>query len=178
MHPAAAYLRSSRGTVDRNLRGGPGMNIFVFGSSILSSYWNGAATYYRGIYKELHRLGHRITFAEPDAFGRQQHLDPGDYSYVRFDRLCSGRRFTAAADASRRSRPRNQTQRHRHPRPGIGSAGTRLPPGGKCNRVLGCRCTGNAFPHLARSRRSLSQSHRALRRHLHLRRRTARDRAV
>ncbi len=58
------------------------MNIFVFGSSILSSYWNGAATYYRGIYKELHRLGHRITFAEPDAFGRQQHLDPGDYSYV------------------------------------------------------------------------------------------------
>jgi spore maturation protein CgeB len=58
------------------------MNIFVFGSSIVSSYWNGAATYYRGIYKELHRLGHHITFAEPDAFERQQHLDPGDYSYV------------------------------------------------------------------------------------------------
>lgn len=59
------------------------MNIFVFGSSILSSYWNGAATYYRGIYKELERIGHQITFAEPDAFDRQQHLDPGDYSYVR-----------------------------------------------------------------------------------------------
>src|SRR5215472_1151889 len=58
------------------------MKVFVFGSSILSSYWNGAATYYRGIYKELHRLGHRITFAEPDAYGRQQKRDAGDFSYV------------------------------------------------------------------------------------------------
>ena len=44
------------------------MKIFVFGSSITSSYWNGAATYYRGIYKQLHALGHQITFAEPDAY--------------------------------------------------------------------------------------------------------------
>lgn len=58
------------------------MRIFVFGSSILSSYWNGAATYYRGIYKYLSRRGHDITFAGPDAYGRQQHLDSGDYSYV------------------------------------------------------------------------------------------------
>jgi Uncharacterized protein conserved in bacteria len=58
------------------------MNIFVFGSSITSSYWNGAATYYRGIYSNLARLGHRITFAEPDVYGRQQKRDPGDYSYV------------------------------------------------------------------------------------------------
>lgn len=58
------------------------MNIFVFGSSITSSYWNGAATYYRGIYKQLHALGHHITFAEPDAYGRQQKRDPGDFSYV------------------------------------------------------------------------------------------------
>lgn len=58
------------------------MNIFVFGSSILSSYWNGAATYYRGIYKYLARRGHCITFAEPDAFGRQQHKDVGDFSFV------------------------------------------------------------------------------------------------
>lgn len=58
------------------------MNIFVFGSSIVSSYWNGAATYYRGIYKHLARRGHRITFAEPDAYGRQQHRDAGDFSYV------------------------------------------------------------------------------------------------
>jgi spore maturation protein CgeB len=58
------------------------MRIFVFGSSITSSYWNGAATYYRGIYKQLHALGHRITFAEPDAYGRQQNRDGGDFTYV------------------------------------------------------------------------------------------------
>jgi len=58
------------------------MNIFVFGSSITSSYWNGAATYYRGIYKQLHALGHRVTYAEADAYGRQQNRDAGDFSYV------------------------------------------------------------------------------------------------
>ena len=58
------------------------MNIFVFGSSIVSCYWNGAATYYRGIYKYLARRGHTIVFAEPDAYGRQQHRDGGDTSYV------------------------------------------------------------------------------------------------
>jgi spore maturation protein CgeB len=58
------------------------MKIFVFGSSITSSYWNGAATYYRGIYKELHRRGHEITFAEPDAYGRQERRDAVDCSFV------------------------------------------------------------------------------------------------
>ena len=58
------------------------MKIFAFGSSIVSSYWNGAATYYRGCYKYLARLGYHITFAEPDAYGRQQHRDAGDFSYV------------------------------------------------------------------------------------------------
>ena len=51
------------------------MKIFVFGSSITSSYWNGAATYYRGIYKYLHKLGYDITFAEPDIYRRQQNRD-------------------------------------------------------------------------------------------------------
>ncbi len=59
------------------------MKIFAFGSSIVSSYWNGAATYYRGCYKYLARMGHEITFAEPDAYGRQQHRDSDDFSYVR-----------------------------------------------------------------------------------------------
>ena len=59
------------------------MKIFAFGSSIVSSYWNGAATYYRGCYKYLSRMGHEITFAEPDAYGRQQHRDADDFSYVR-----------------------------------------------------------------------------------------------
>src|SRR5947209_5129537 len=59
------------------------MNIFVFGSSIVSSYWNGAATYYRGCYKYLAHRGHSITFAEPDAYGRQQHRDTDvDLSFV------------------------------------------------------------------------------------------------
>jgi spore maturation protein CgeB len=58
------------------------MKIFVFGSSIVSSYWNGAATYYRGCYKYLARLGHEITFAEPDAYGRQEHRDDADVSFV------------------------------------------------------------------------------------------------
>ncbi len=58
------------------------MKIFAFGSSIVSSYWNGAATYYRGCYKYLARLGYDITFAEPDAYGRQQHRDSDDFGYV------------------------------------------------------------------------------------------------
>lgn len=58
------------------------MKIFAFGSSIVSSYWNGAATYYRGIYKHLASRGHSITFAEPDAYGRQERRDSGDFSYV------------------------------------------------------------------------------------------------
>ncbi len=51
------------------------MNIAFYGSSLLSSYWNGAATYYRGIVAALHRHGHRTTFFEPDAFDRQSHRD-------------------------------------------------------------------------------------------------------
>jgi len=60
------------------------MKIFVIGSSITSSYWNGAATYYRGIYRSLAALGHDITFAEPDAYSRQQHRDgtDADFPYV------------------------------------------------------------------------------------------------
>jgi spore maturation protein CgeB len=58
------------------------MRIFVFGSSITSCYWNGAATYYRGIYKNLHALGHQITFAEPDAYGRQQRRDLHTVDYA------------------------------------------------------------------------------------------------
>ncbi len=59
------------------------MKIFVFGSSITSSYWNGAATYYRGMYKQLNAAGHEVIFAEPDAYGRQQKRDAVDLGYVR-----------------------------------------------------------------------------------------------
>jgi len=56
-------------------------NIAFFGSSIVSAYWNGAATYYRGIVKALHRLGHHITFYEPDIYERQRHRDIPDPDY-------------------------------------------------------------------------------------------------
>lgn len=51
------------------------MKIAFFASSLLSAYWNGAATYYRGIIKALHANGHRITFHEPVAYDRPQHRD-------------------------------------------------------------------------------------------------------
>jgi len=51
------------------------MKIAFYGSSLLSSYWNGAATYYRGILKALASHGYDVTFYEPDAFDRQQHRD-------------------------------------------------------------------------------------------------------
>ena len=55
-----------------------GMNIAFFGSSLVSAYWNGAATYYRGLIRALHERGHRVTFYEPDAYGRQAHRDMAD----------------------------------------------------------------------------------------------------
>src|SRR3954468_23130539 len=54
------------------------LNIAFFASSLVSAYWNGAATYYRGIVRALHARGHRVTFYEPDAFQRQQHRDIED----------------------------------------------------------------------------------------------------
>lgn len=59
------------------------MHIAFFGSSLVSAYWNGAATYYRGILKALHARGHTTTFYEPDAFERGQHRDIDDPDYAR-----------------------------------------------------------------------------------------------
>jgi spore maturation protein CgeB len=59
------------------------MNIAFFGSSLVSAYWNGAATYYRGIIRALHALGHQITFYEPDAYNRQKHRDIPDPDWAR-----------------------------------------------------------------------------------------------
>jgi spore maturation protein CgeB len=60
------------------------MRIAFYGSSLLSSYWNGAATYYRGLLRALAMHGHTITFYEPDAFDRQSHRDiePPDWARV------------------------------------------------------------------------------------------------
>jgi spore maturation protein CgeB len=71
------------------------MKIAFYGSSLLSSYWNGAATYYRGMLADLARRGHEITFYEPDAFERQQHrdIDPPGWAEVKV--------YPATADAVR-----------------------------------------------------------------------------
>jgi spore maturation protein CgeB len=60
-----------------------GLNIAFFGSSLVSAYWNGAATYYRGLIRALHERGHHITFYEPDAYERQQHRDMPDPDWAK-----------------------------------------------------------------------------------------------
>jgi spore maturation protein CgeB len=51
------------------------VRIAFYGSSLVSAYWNGAATYYRGVIRSLAELGVDVTFFEPDAYERQQHRD-------------------------------------------------------------------------------------------------------
>lgn len=60
------------------------MRIAFYGSSLLSSYWNGAATYYRGMLGELAKRGYEVVFYEPDAFDRQKHrdIDPPEWAEV------------------------------------------------------------------------------------------------
>jgi spore maturation protein CgeB len=60
-----------------------GLEIAFFGSSLVSAYWNGAATYYRGLIRALHQRGHRVTFYEPNAYGRQEHRDIADPEWAR-----------------------------------------------------------------------------------------------
>jgi spore maturation protein CgeB len=59
------------------------LNIAFFGSSLVSAYWNGAATYYRGICRALHERGHHVTFYESDAYQRQEHRDIPDPPYAK-----------------------------------------------------------------------------------------------
>ncbi|MBF9252809.1 glycosyltransferase [Pontibacter sp. 172403-2] len=59
------------------------LNIAFFGSSLVSAYWNGAATYYRGIIRALNERGHHVTFYEPDAYDRQQNRDMEDPEWAK-----------------------------------------------------------------------------------------------
>lgn len=59
------------------------MKVAFWGSSLVSAYWNGAATYYRGILRALARRGHSVTFFEPDAYDRQKHRDIPDPEWAR-----------------------------------------------------------------------------------------------
>jgi spore maturation protein CgeB len=58
------------------------MKFAFFGSSLVSAYWNGAATYYRGIIRAMQERGHQITFYEPDAYDRQQNRDMEDPAWA------------------------------------------------------------------------------------------------
>jgi spore maturation protein CgeB len=78
------------------------MRIAFYGSSLLSAYWNGAATYYRGILHALAGLGHEITFYEPDVHDRQAHrdIDPPDWcKVVVWEGTVAGLRAAAAQAA-------------------------------------------------------------------------------
>ncbi|ABC93100.1 hypothetical conserved protein (plasmid) [Rhizobium etli CFN 42] len=57
------------------------MKIAFYGSSLVSAYWNGAATYYRGLLRALAEKGYDITFYEPDVYDRQKNrdMDPPDW---------------------------------------------------------------------------------------------------
>ena len=55
----------------------------MFGSSLVSAYWNGAATYYRGLVRALAGRGVDVTFYEPDAYDRQAHRDIPDPDWAR-----------------------------------------------------------------------------------------------
>lgn len=54
------------------------MKFAFFGSSLVSAYWNGATTYYRGIIRAMNERGHQIIFYEPDAYDRQKNRDIPD----------------------------------------------------------------------------------------------------
>ncbi len=78
------------------------MKIAFFGSSLLSSYWNGAATYYRGLIHALAARGHAVTFYEPDAFGRQERRDiePPEWCRVVVWQPDAGGLMAVAAEAA------------------------------------------------------------------------------
>lgn len=59
-----------------------GLDFAFFGSSLVSAWWNGACTYYRGIIRGLYDCGHHVTFYEPIAYDRQAHRDIEDPSWA------------------------------------------------------------------------------------------------
>ncbi len=66
------------------------MKLVIFGSSLVSAYWNGAATYYRGICRAMYARGHEVVFVEPDLYERQRHRDLVDDPEYAEVRVCAG----------------------------------------------------------------------------------------
>ena len=112
-HPRAPHLRASGGRTAGDRRrllarasdGGRLMRIAFYGSSLLSSYWNGAATYYRGLLARARaaRPSHHLLRA-----GR---LRPAAASRHRAARLGAGRRLSG----DRRRAPRRDRRGARAP---------------------------------------------------------------
>jgi spore maturation protein CgeB len=71
------------------------LRIAFFGSSLVSAFWNGAATYYRGLIRALAERGHRVTFYEPDAYDRQRHRDIDDPPWAKVVVYCGDRQAAA-----------------------------------------------------------------------------------
>ena len=151
------------------------MRIAFFASSLVSAYWNGAATYYRGIVRALDARGHRVTFYEPDAYSRQEHRDIEDPPWAKVVV------YPATAEAPRaarrigaRFRPDRESQRRRRVRRTCSKPPCcELRNAGEPGGVLGCRRAGDARPRASRSAGSVRRADPALRRDLHLRRRRA-----
>jgi hypothetical protein len=89
----------------------PHMKIAFYGSSLLSSYWNGAATYYRGMLRDLAARGYDITFYEPDAFDRQKHRDIEPPEWARVVVYPANRDGAARGDGAARRRPMSWSRR-------------------------------------------------------------------
>ena len=102
------------------------MKIAFYGSSLLSAYWNGAATYYRGhAAATCASAATAITFYEPDAFDRQQHrdIDPPDWAeVVVYPATTEAAAARARADAARRRRGGQGQRRRRVRRRAAGGA--------------------------------------------------------
>ncbi len=60
-----------------------GLKIAIFGSSLVSSYMNPSAHYFRGIIRALHELGHEVTFYEANLVDRLRNRDMPDPIWAR-----------------------------------------------------------------------------------------------
>ena len=134
-----------------------GLDIAFFGSSLVSAYWNGAATYYRGIVRALHERGHRVTFYEPDAYDRQQHRDIADPDWATVvvypgegDEHGAGR-----GGARARRRPGGEGERRRRVRRAARARGARPAAARHAGGLLGRGRARHARPRRRRSGRSV-----------------------
>ena len=151
------------------------LSIAFFGSSLVSAYWNGAATYYRGVLQALAaQAGTASRFTSPTPIDRQRHRDIPDPDWARVVV------YPATEDGVEHAleKARNADLLVKASGVGVFDAllEARIPalkrPGAH-RRVLGCRCAGHAGPDRRRSRRPVPRADPGLRHRVHLWRRTA-----